>query len=171
MLPEGYLPGPQIRHGMVAAHLSLFSFPTSVKWAHYIADTMLTYKDLPVLQDRGFTGAPVRQRMSREPTDKSRPGYRRKVLRVIWSGKTPLVPKAVTDKVQAFPAPANAKEVHAFVGIWGVRELSFPTWHSASVPPATWQRKDIYGTGDQTYKPPLRRQKQTETAKKPDETH
>ena len=79
--------------------------------------------------------------MSREPTDKSRPGYRRKVLRVIWSGKTPLVPKAVTDKVQAFPAPANAKEVHAFVGIWGVRELSFPTWHSASVPPATLQRQ------------------------------
>ena len=31
--------------------LSLFSFPTSVKWSHYVDDIMLTREDLPLLQD------------------------------------------------------------------------------------------------------------------------
>lgn len=30
--------------------LSLFSFPTSVKWAHYINNITLTREDLPLLQ-------------------------------------------------------------------------------------------------------------------------
>ena len=30
---------------------SLFSFPTSVKWTHYISDIMLTGENLPLQQD------------------------------------------------------------------------------------------------------------------------
>lgn len=45
--------------------LSLFSFPTSVKWANYIDDIMLACKDLPLS---------VRERMSNEPRENEGPG-------------------------------------------------------------------------------------------------
>ena len=51
VLPQGHLHSPTTCHGMVAQDLSLFSFPTSVKWAHYIDEMMLTCEDLPLLQD------------------------------------------------------------------------------------------------------------------------
>lgn len=51
VLPQGYLHDPAIYHGMAAQDLLLFFFPTSVKWAHYIDDIMLTSKDLPLQQD------------------------------------------------------------------------------------------------------------------------
>lgn len=48
VLPQG-TQSPRICHGMVAQNLSLFSFPISVKWAHYINDITLTYVDLLLL--------------------------------------------------------------------------------------------------------------------------
>lgn len=51
VLPLGYLHNPTICHGVIAEGLALFSFPTSVEWAHYIDDIMITCKDLLLLQD------------------------------------------------------------------------------------------------------------------------
>lgn len=49
-LLQSCLHSPTTCHGMVARDLSLFSFPTSVKQAHYIDNIMLTCEDLPLLQ-------------------------------------------------------------------------------------------------------------------------
>lgn len=51
VLPQGYLHIPTVCHGMEAQGLSLFSFPTSVKWAYYTDGIMLTCEDLPLLRD------------------------------------------------------------------------------------------------------------------------
>lgn len=48
MLPQCYSPSPTMCHGMVALNLSLFSFPTSVKGAHYVDDIMPTCEDWPL---------------------------------------------------------------------------------------------------------------------------
>ena len=48
---EAYLHSPTMPPGMVAWDLSLFSFPTSVKWARYTDDMLFTCEDLPLLQD------------------------------------------------------------------------------------------------------------------------
>ena len=60
------LPAPlSICHRMGASEHSLFSFPTSLKWAHYIDNMLiiLSCKDLPVLQGHSadFTGTSVRE--------------------------------------------------------------------------------------------------------------
>lgn len=51
VFPQGYLHSSTVSHEMLAKDLSLFSFPTSLKWVHYIDDTMFSCKDLPLLQD------------------------------------------------------------------------------------------------------------------------
>ena len=43
------------------------------------------------------------------------PGTAVKVLGVIWSDKTHVVPEAVTGKIQAYPTLKTIKEVQAFV--------------------------------------------------------
>lgn len=71
--------------------------------------------------------------MGREATENSRPEHCHKILRVFWSSLTH-VPKAVTDKAQAYPTPKNMKDVQDFVGNWGFRGLLLSTWHGASLP-------------------------------------
>lgn len=58
--------------------------------------------------------------------------------KVLWLEKTHVVPKDVTDKVQAYPSPKNARELQDFVGIWGFGGLLFSTWHSASKLYTSW---------------------------------
>ena len=49
VLPRGYLHRRTICHGIVARDLSLFSFPSSVKWDHRLDNVMLTHEDVPLL--------------------------------------------------------------------------------------------------------------------------
>ena len=51
MLPKATYSDPQLCYRMAAQDMSLFSFPTTVKWAHYIDDIMLMCEDLPLLQE------------------------------------------------------------------------------------------------------------------------
>lgn len=105
--------------------LTPLSFPTGVKWAHYTDDITLTCEDLLLLrgtlrvllehlQENGWV---VKPQNSRPRHDHNRP-YR-KVMGVIWSGKTCVVPDAVFGKMQTYPTPKNIKEMQGFVGIWG----------------------------------------------------
>ena len=47
------------------------------------------------------------------------PGLSVKFLGVVWLGKTKVVPKAVTDKVQAFPSPTTMAVLQEFLGLLG----------------------------------------------------
>ena len=61
--------------------LSPFSFPTSVKWAHYVDDRMLTSKDLLLQQETAdFAGTSAREKMGSEPIENSRPRHHHKVF-------------------------------------------------------------------------------------------
>lgn len=80
MLPQDNLDSTVIC-GMVVRDLPLFS-STSVKWAHYIDDTMLTCEDLPLLQDTADCArTSARERMGGEPKENSRS---RNYHKVIW---------------------------------------------------------------------------------------
>ena len=67
-----------------------------------------------------------------------------------------IVPEAVIDKIQGNPTPENIEEMQIFVGNWGFWRTFIPTWHSASI---LLTEKTSKQTGDQSSKPPLRRQK------------
>lgn len=60
-----YLHSCTICHVMVAQNLSLFSFLTSVKWAHFIDDIVLTCEDLclPQKTPAGLAGPPTEEWM------------------------------------------------------------------------------------------------------------
>ena len=47
------------------------------------------------------------------------PGLSVKFLGVVWSGKTKVLPRAIIDKVQAFPVPTTPKQLQEFLGILG----------------------------------------------------
>lgn len=77
----GCLPSPTVCLEMVAWALSLFSFPTSVKWVCGVFYIMLICKDLPLLLDTLKTvGTPMIERMGGEPTENSRPRSHHKVF-------------------------------------------------------------------------------------------
>ena len=66
VLHQGFLHRCKIGHQMVR----MFSFPTSVKWAHCIDDTLLACEDMFLLQDtEDFAGTPVSKRMGNEPAE------------------------------------------------------------------------------------------------------
>lgn len=48
-----------------------------------------------------------------------------KFLVVVWSGKSCVVPEALTNKVRAYSTPKNVKGVQ--VGIWGFWKTYSPT--------------------------------------------
>lgn len=142
---------------IVAQDQSLFSFPASVKWAHYIDDIMLICEDLPLLQDtlqtllehlwgRGWAVNP--QKIQGPGTT---------IMFLI--SKMCIVLEAVIHEVQLYSTPKNYKEAHAFVEIWGLWGLLSPIWHSTLVPYKAWWRKGTCGTGDESSMLPLRRQK------------
>lgn len=54
------------------------------------------------------------------------PGIAVKFLEVVWLGRICVVPKAVTEKLQAFPTSKYLKEVQFLVGIWGSSENLYP---------------------------------------------
>ena len=114
------LPAPlTICHRMGASDQSLLSFPTSLKWAHYI-DTMLiilSCKDLPVLQG-------TLQTLLEHLWGRQRCGWTHRKckshhhLGVVWLGEGHIVPGAMIDKGQACPAPNYVKAVQAFIRVW-----------------------------------------------------
>ena len=70
VLPRGVLHSTTICHGIIVQDLSLSSFPTSVKWAHYTDDRMLTCEDLPLQQDtRQVLLEHLGEKESSEPTE------------------------------------------------------------------------------------------------------
>lgn len=119
LLPQGYSYSPTICHGMVARDLSLFSFLTSVKRAHYIDDIMLTCEDLPLLQKSlQALLKHLRQRGRAVNLRKIQaPGTAIMFCGGIWSGKSCVVPNSVIDKVQAYPIQKHVKEVQALTAI------------------------------------------------------
>lgn len=123
-LLQGYLHNPTIWQGIIAWNLSLFSLPTSIKWAHYIDDMMLTCKDLPLLQDtlqallNKYTPELQWQRGWEVNLQRIQgPGTAIKFLGVVWSDRMYIVPETVIVKVQAYPIPKNMKEVQTFEGM------------------------------------------------------
>ena len=84
VLPQGHLHSPVIDHVTVARELSLFSFPTSVKWAHYIDDIMFNVDMGKLASAAGhsvdFAGTSVSKWMGNEPAENSRPRYCCKVF-------------------------------------------------------------------------------------------
>lgn len=80
--PSPRLPAqPTICHGMVAQALSLFSFSTAVKWAHYVDDICSRVKICLCFRTLcGFAGTFVRGRMSGELTENSWSRHRCEVL-------------------------------------------------------------------------------------------
>lgn len=83
---------PTISNRMVAGDLSLFTSPTSAKWAHCI-DIMFNMSRFPsaVGHLASFARTSTRQRVSTEPIDNQGPA--------LWLGKTHVVSKAVIDKM------------------------------------------------------------------------
>lgn len=90
---------------MVAQDLSLLSFMTSGKQAHYIDDVMLTCADLPLLQKALQALLDhLRQRGRAVNLRKIQgPGTAIMSWGVIRSDKNCVVPNSVIDKVQAHP--------------------------------------------------------------------
>lgn len=75
--------------------MSLFSFRTSVKWAHYTDGVMLICEDcLSAGHSANLAETTAKKKTSSEPTEKSRLRHHYKVLeRVVWLGKTSVVPE------------------------------------------------------------------------------
>ena len=57
-----------------------------------------------------------------QKTHRKRTKAPHKVLGIIWSGRTYIVPETVTDKMQAYPTPKNVRDMQAFVGILGLED-------------------------------------------------
>lgn len=140
VLPCGCLYSLTTCYGIVAQDSFLFSFPTSVKQACYIDDTMLTRERThPLLQDTLQTLPEHLQGKEWvvNPQEIQGPGTFVKFGEVVWLGKMWVVPEAVINKTYDYSTPRNRKELQAFVGIQGFGGLLLPTWHSASIPYTT----------------------------------
>ena len=51
--------------------------------------------------------------------ENSKPSAAVKYLEIIWLDKIHIIPKAVIDKMQAYPTPQSMREMKTFVGILG----------------------------------------------------
>ena len=47
------------------------------------------------------------------------PGLSVKFLGFVWSGKTKVIPKAVIDKIRAYPVPTTAGQLQVFGALLG----------------------------------------------------
>ena len=75
------------------------------------------------------------------------PGTAVKVLGVIWSDKTHVVPEAVTGKIQAYPTLKNVKGVQVLVGICGVWRIFIPHMVQWLCPSCLLVKKGTVGLG------------------------
>lgn len=121
VLPPGSLPSPTTCHGLVA--LALSSFRTSVKWALYTDDMILTLKiclyakNLVVL-----TAPPTPGKMGSEDAENSGPGTTVRSFGVVQD----------LSQSSSLTYPKNVKEVQDCVGTLGYWEESCP---SSTMPP------------------------------------
>ena len=78
------------------------------------------------------------------------PGLSVKFLGVDWSGKTKVIPEAVTDKVQDFPTPTTVVLLQEFLGLLGYWRLFIP--HLAQILKPLYQlvRKGVRWDWDET---------------------
>lgn len=109
-------------HGRVTGDVFLFSFPTSIKWAHYIDAIMLTCEDSPLLQDtlqalleclqgKGWQVNPQKTRDAVTTIE---------FLKIVWSSEMCVVLEAVIDKIHIYATSKNVKEMPVYVVIWGL---------------------------------------------------
>lgn len=137
---------------MVAWDLSLFSFPTSVKWVHYTDDIMLTCEDLASAAGHSadFVGTSVKNHMGREPTENLRPRHCHKVWGVILSGKTYVVPEAVFDKCKLIQLQKCNGNTSLCGDSGGFREFLSSTWYGASIHMLPGKKRAFVGLGMRT---------------------
>lgn len=57
------------------------------------------------------------ERIGYKPTESTKTTASVKFLGVIWSGKTKVLLRVITDKVQAFPVPMTPKKLQEFLSI------------------------------------------------------
>lgn len=95
VLPLGYLHKLTVCNWIVIQDLPLFSLHTSVKWAHYIHDVMITCEGSLLLQ--GTLQTLLGHLQGNEPPENSRFRYCHKVWGAVSSGKKHVVPEAVID--------------------------------------------------------------------------
>ena len=114
--------------GMVAGDLSLPSFPTVVKWAHYVDAIMLTCEESPLLKGvlKGLLEHLQGRGWALDPPDIQGPGTAIRFWELFDQGKVHAVPEVATDKVQAYSSPPRVKEVLDFVEILGFWRIFNP---------------------------------------------
>lgn len=99
--------------------LSLYSFPTLGKWAHYIDHIILTCEDLPLLQDiPQALPEHLQRRVWVVNTQKIQGPVTAIKFGSHWLGKTYIIPETMVDKVQVYPTSKTVNEMQAFDGIW-----------------------------------------------------
>lgn len=64
-----------------------------------------------------LAGMSLKERISRKPTENSRPRQPHKVFGSLWSGKTRVVSEATVGAVQAHLTLKDVKEIQVSVGI------------------------------------------------------
>lgn len=67
----------------------------------------------------GFAGTSVRERQAVNSQKIQGPGVAVMFSEIFWLHKTHVIPKAVIDKMQAYPTPQNMRERKTFAGILG----------------------------------------------------
>ena len=99
--------------------------PVNVNLYHYTDDLLLTVNSLEVVGQAAdsLTTYLQEREWAINPQKVQGLGLSIKFLGIVWSGKTEVLPSAVTDKVQAIPVPATPKQLQELLGILG-------DWHS-----------------------------------------
>ena len=112
---------PTYCHNLVAYDLADWKNPDNVNLYYYIDDLLLTSDSLEAVgQEADLLTACLQQGgWDINPQKVQGPGLSVKFLRVVWSGKTEVLPSAVIDKVQVFPVPTTLKQLQEFLGILG----------------------------------------------------
>ena len=107
--------------GLVAEDLAKWPSPPEVRLFHYIDDILLTSDCLAELE-KVVPQVLFHLKSRSRAVSKTRlqgPGLSVKLLGVVWSGKTKVIPDAVIDKIQVYLTPITVKQLQTFLGLLG----------------------------------------------------
>ena len=95
--------------------------PPEVHLFHYIDDILLTSDSLAELE-KAVLQVLFHLKLCGWAVNKTKlqePGLSVKILGVILSGNTKVIPDAVVDKIQGYPTPTIVKQLQTFLGLLG----------------------------------------------------
>ena len=106
---------------LVAEDLAKWPSPPEVYLFHYIDDILLTSDSLAELE-KAVLQVLFHLKLCGWAVNKTKlqePGLSVKILGVILSGNTKVIPDAVVDKIQGYPTPTIVKQLQTFLGLLG----------------------------------------------------